>query len=367
VSEDTLHQVVKTNTNTHKSTTAQTTLKAKCIKLGIDVHADSYRVVRQIDHATPQPAQKFTPQDFLVWARKQLDQAEVVHSCYEAGPFGYGLHRALSAMGIQNVVVRPQDWDELGKGVKTDKTDALALVQRLDRYAQGNTKQLAVIRVPTPEQELARSQSRQREQLLAHRLRLEAQGRSLLLFNDVRIKGPWWKPAPWQRLERQAPTGVLELLVVIRDLLLAVQRQLETATRRLEKAATVQPRGVGALTSQVLEREILSWDRFKNRRQVASLTGMCPGVRISGKSQRSGPITKHGNRRLRTALIELAWRWVRFQGDYKPVKRWWPVLSSRQASAASKKKAIVAVGRRLAIDLWRLNTGRTTAEKLGLH
>jgi transposase len=241
------------------------------------------------------------------------------------------------------------------------------LVQRLDRYAQGNTKQLAVIRVPTPEQELARSQSRQREQLLAHRLRWEAQGRSLLLFNDVRIKGPWWKPAPWQRLERQAPTGVLELLVVIRDLLLAVQRQLETATRRLEKAATVQPRGVGALTSQVLEREILSWDRFKNRRQVASLTGMCPGVRISGKSQRSGPITKHGNRRLRTALIELAWRWVRFQGDYKPVKRWWPVLSSRQASAASKKKAIVAVGRRLAIDLWRLNTGRTTAEKLGLH
>ena len=368
MSEPTLHQIaVKTNTNTHRSTTTRTALKSKCIKLGIDVHADSYRVVRQIDHATPQPAQKFTPKDFLIWAAKQLEQAEAVHSCYEAGPLGYGLHRALTAMGIHNIVVRPQDWDELGKGVKTDKTDALALVQRLDRYVQGNRKQLAVIRVPTLEQELARSQSRQREQLMAHRLRFEAQGRSLLLFNGVQVKGRWWKQPQWRQLELRTPTGVLELLVVIRDLLLAVQRQLEAATTRLEKAATVQPRGVGALTSQVLEREILSWDRFKNRRQVASLTGMCPGVRASGNRQRSGPITKHGNRRLRTALIELAWRCLRYQSNYKPVQRWWPVLASRQASSASKKKAIVAVGRRLAIDLWRLNTGRTTAEKLGLR
>lgn len=197
----------KTHTNTHERTTSQTAVKAKCIKLGIDVHADSYRVVRQMDHATPQPAQKFTPKDFLVWARKQLDQAETVHSCYEAGPLGYGLHRTLTAMGIHNVVVRPQNWDELGKGVKTDKTDALALAQRLDRYVQGNTKQLAVIRVPTPEQELARSQSRQREQLMAHRLRFEAQGRSLLLFNGMQIKGPWWKARPWEKLEVQAPPG----------------------------------------------------------------------------------------------------------------------------------------------------------------
>jgi len=202
---------------------------------------------------------------------------------------------------------------------------------------------------------------------MAHRLRLEAQGRSLLLFNGMQIKGPWWNARPWKELEVQALPGVFELLVVIRDLLLAVQVQLEAATGRLEKAATAQPRGVGALTSQVLEREILSWDRFQNRRQVASLTGMCPRVHASGERHRSGSMTKHGNRRLRTALIELAWRWVRYQPDYKPVQRWWPVLASRQASSASRKKAIVAIGRRLAIDLWRLNTGRTTAEKLGLR
>src|SRR5262245_53668233 len=156
-------------------------------------------------------------------------------------------------MGIHNVVVRPQNWDELHRGVKTDKTDALALVQRLDRYVQGNKKALAVITVPTPEQELARSQSRQREQLLAHRIRLEAQGRSLLLFNGLRI-GTWWRPAAWEQVSVQAPAGVLELLQVLRGLLLAVQDQLDLGTARLEQAATQQPRGVGALTSQVLER-----------------------------------------------------------------------------------------------------------------
>ena len=181
-------------------------------------------------------------------------------------------------MGIHNVVIRPQNWDELKRGVKTDKTDALALVQRLDRYVQGNQKALAVIRVPTPEQELARSQSRQREQLLSHRLRFEAQGRSLLLFNGLRIKGPWWKESLWEEVIQQAPPAILKLLQVLRNLLLAVQEQLKLATARLEQNATPQPFGVGALTSQVLEREILTWNRFKNRRQVASLTGMCPGV-----------------------------------------------------------------------------------------
>src|ERR1041385_8505551 len=194
----------KPNTDTHTNNNqAEACKQYRQIKLGVDVHADSYRVVRQIDSATPQPAQKFTPAEFLKFARKQVSLAEEVHCCYEAGPFGYGLHRELLKMGIHNVVVRPQNWDELGRGVKTDKTDALALVQRLDRYVQGNKKALAIVCVPTPEQELARSQSRQREQLLSHRLRFEAQGRSLLLFNGVRVKGRWWKDSPWNELQFQ--------------------------------------------------------------------------------------------------------------------------------------------------------------------
>ena len=347
--------------------TSHIVTKAKRIKLGIDVHADSYRVVRQIDDSTPQPAQKFTPDGFLSWAKKQLDQAEEVHSCYEAGPLGYSLHRALEAMGIRNIVIRPQNWDEFKRGVKTDQTDALALVQRLDRYVQGNRHALAVVCVPTPAQELTRAQSRQREQLLAHRLRFEAQGRSLLLFHGLRVKGRWWQAAQWQSLCHKLSAASIELLTVTRNLLLAVHAQTEAATERLEAAATPQPRGVGALTSQVLEREILDWHRFKNRRQVASLTGLCPGVRSSGNKLHTGPITKHGNPRLRKALIELAWRCVRFQPEYPPLQKWRMVLASPKTTGGAKQKAIVAIGRRLAIDLWRLNTGRTTAAQLGLQ
>jgi transposase len=148
--------------NTHIVNQTQNTKKFTLIKLGVDVHADSYRVVRQIDSATPQPAQKMSASQFLKFVQKQLALAEQVYSCYEAGPFGYVLHRQLLKLGVHNVVVRPQNWDELGRGVKTDKTDALALVQRLDRYVSGNHKALAVICVPTEAQEQERAFSRHR-------------------------------------------------------------------------------------------------------------------------------------------------------------------------------------------------------------
>ncbi len=82
------------------------------LKLGLDVHADTIVVVRILDHSAPQPAQKFTPAKFLEWIKTQLPLAEAVHSCYEAGPFGYGLHRDLVALGMHNVVVQPVCLDE---------------------------------------------------------------------------------------------------------------------------------------------------------------------------------------------------------------------------------------------------------------
>jgi transposase len=78
-------------------------------------------------------------------------------------------------------------------------------------------------------------------------------------------------------------------------------------------------------------------------------------------------VTKHGNPRLRAALVELAWRLVRFQPNYKPVRKWKRVLhNGAVATGAARKKAIVAVARQLAIDLWRIRTGRCKAPALGL-
>jgi transposase len=355
----------KTHTNTHAVTEARTGAKFSQIKLGVDVHADSYRVVRQIDSATPQPAQKMSPEQFLKFAARQLLLAEQVYCCYEAGPFGYSLHRRLLEMGLKNVVIRPQNWDELGRGVKTDKTDALALVQRLDRYVQGNQKALAVIRVPTLEEEQQRVESRHREQLQKDRQTHEAQGRSLLLYQGYRIRGQWWKEAAWQGLKKELPSWLGEVLANLRVLILSADRLLEEVSDKMERQARPQPKGFGLLTSEVLRREVLDWHRFSNRRQVASLTGMCPGVRASGLKSVSGSITKHGNPRLRRALVELAWRVVRYQPRYGPVLRWKAVLQERQ-NRGGRKKAIIAIGRRLAIDLWRVETGRSTARDLQL-
>jgi hypothetical protein len=123
------------------------------IKLGIDVHLDRYVVVRQIDGGAPQPPQRFSPTQFLAWAKKQTALARQVYSCYEAGPFGYRLHRQLKDLGITNYVIRPRDWDEYGKKVKTDKRDAKQMVLNLDRYVAGNAEAFCVVRVPTEAEE----------------------------------------------------------------------------------------------------------------------------------------------------------------------------------------------------------------------
>lgn len=124
---------------------------------------------------------------------------------------------------------------------------------------------------------------------------------------------------------------------------------------------------MGALTSVLIDREIGNWNRFKNRRQVGSYTGLCPGEHSSGNTRMQSCVTKHGNPRLRAALVELAWRLVRFQPNYKPVVKWKRILSKGAlATGAARKKAIVAVARQLAVDLWRVRTGRVQGETLGL-
>jgi transposase len=76
------------------------------------------------------------------------------------------------------------------------------------------------------------------------------------------------------------------------------------------------------MTSVMIDREIGDWKRFGNRRQIGSYTGLCPGEYSSGNTRLQSCVTKHGNPRLRAALVELAWRLVRFQPDYKPVRKW---------------------------------------------
>ena len=137
--------------------------------------------------------------------------------------------------------------------------------------------------------------------------------------------------------------------------------------RRKPCSDAARPKGLGGLSYEVIQREIGDWQRFANRRQVGSYTGLCGGISSSGASHRLLPITKHGNVRLRTALIELAWRLVIWQRDCKLVAKWRPVLGNPKATKAKRKKAIVAMARQLAVDLWRWRTGRVQPAELGWH
>ena len=340
--------------------------KLRTIKLGLDVHADTIVVVRILDHSAPQPAQKFAPAKFLEWVQTQLALAEQVHSCYEAGPVGYGLHRKLVQMGVHNLVVQPVCLDQHHKGVNHDQSDAKELATRLDRYVAGNTHALARVRVPTPEEEQKRIESRQREQLKREVQRVAAQGRSLLLTQGHREKKGWWEPKRWEKLQLKLPVWLAERLEVFRRVLAHLTLELEGVTVAVEAAAPdLRPKGLGRLTYEVVEREVGDWKRFANRRQVGSYTGLCGGVSASGPSTHLLPITKHGNVRLRTALIELAWRLVLWQPESHLVKKWWPVLGSHRATKAAKKKAIVALARQMAVDLWRWRTGRIQPQDLG--
>jgi len=340
--------------------------KHQTIKLGLDVHADTIVVVRILDHNTPQPAQKFSPVKFREWVKTQVGLAEAVHSCYEAGPFGYGLHRDLAQLGVKNVVVQPVCLDERHTRVNHDKSDAKELAQRLDRYVCGNHDALATVRVPTPAEEQKRIESRQREQLKREVQRLAAQGRSLLLTQGHREKKGWWLERRWLELHARLPGWLVERLEVFRRLLATLTEELDQATRALETAApSVRPKGLGGLTFAVMEREVGDWGRFTNRRQVGSYTGLCGGVSSSGNSHCLLPITKHGNVRLRTALVELAWRMVLWQPDCPLVKKWQGVLGNVRATRAARKKAVVAIARQLAVDVWRWRTGRAQPADLG--
>ena len=357
----------KTSAPKQAAARAKGSVKAKHIKLGIDVHLDRYVVVRMLDGGTPQPAQRFSPDEFLLWVAKQIRLAEQVFTCYEAGPFGYSLHRKLEKMGVTNYVVRPRDWDEYGKSVKTDKRDAKQLALHLDRYINGNEDAFCVVRVPTAEQEQERSISRQRESFQREKLRLAAQGRSHALYYGEHIQGEWWREGVWKSSAAQLPAIVVKLLEPLRRLIDTLEAELKVRTQEVQAAAPEQlPVGLGKLTSEILEREVADWNRFKNRRQVASYTGLCPREDSSSERRFQGSINKHGNRRLRPVLVECLWRLSVFQPEYRVVKKWRPQLLNPKTSKPRRKKIIVAMARAFAVDWWRVRTGRCQAQDLGL-
>jgi transposase len=351
------------NESNHTTTTVQN--KGLC-KLGIDTHAHTIMVCRQLEGMTPQPPQRFATDKFLPWVKKQIEQGYQVISCYEAGPTGFWLHRKLTALGVTNYVICPTRLDSRGKGVNTDKTDALELVARLDRYVAGNRKAFSVVQVPTVQKEGQRVVTRQREQLRRKRLSFAAQGRMLMLSQGYRQSNSWWKKSSWEKLSPELPEWMVNSLEVLVRVIEMLNQELKALDKQIvEQAPRSRPVGMGALTHEILEREIKDWKHFSSQRKIGSYSGLTGGVSSSGERHADLSVTKAGNPRVSCCVVECAWRMLFKQPGYWLVKKWREVLLNPKVHSRRRKQAIVAFARQLLVDIWKWKTGRTTPEQLG--
>jgi transposase len=353
------------NNNEQSTTTSPRKSKGLC-KLGLDTHAKTFMVSRQLEGMNPQPPQRFAPDKLLGWVAKLVAEGYEVISCYEAGPTGYWLHRELQRLGATNYVVCPTRLDSRGKGVNTDKTDALELLVRLDRFVAGNKKAFSVVQVPSVEQERKRQLSRQRQQLRDKRLSFAAQGRMLLLSQGYRQSNSWWKKSQWEPLQESLPQWLVPRLAVWVRLIEGLNEEIKGLEKTIqEQAPKSLPLGMGQLTHEILDREVKDWKQFKNRRQIGSYSGLTGGVSSSGEQHADLSVTKAGNRRLSSCLVECAWRLLLKQPKYWLVKKWGAVLLNPKVHTRRRKQAIVAFARQLLVDIWKWKTGKTTPEQLG--
>jgi transposase len=298
-----------------------------------------------------------------------------VVSCYEAGRDGFWLHRVLTRDGVENMVVDSSSIEvkRRARRAKSDGLDVAKLLVMLVRHDLGERGVWSVVRVPSREAEDARQLPRELRTLTKERTRTTNRMKGLLASQGVRVAGTRQLTAQWLqsvRLEDGTPLGPrlrqrLERDCALLEHLDARRRELEaerrgavdgdgaTAMKKIERLARLK--GIGEASSWVLVREVFGWRQFQNRRQVAALAGLTPTPYQSGDSTREQGITKAGNRHVRQVAIELAWNWLRYQ-PASGLAQWF----QRRFAAAGRraqKVGIVAVARRLLIDLWRYLEG----------
>ena len=349
-----------------KELKTQNRAKAKRILVASDAHLRGYQVARKIDNGAVGAVSSLrTEAEVLLFAEKQLGQAEEVIFVYEAGPLGYTLYRQLSKRGIQCYVCAADSSQQKKTRRKNNSIDTRNLVSNLASYLDGNREALQLVRVPSEEQEQLRLESRQQDQLVQERKRIGAIGNSLLLSQGYGSWKNWWRPKTFARLCQLLPPWLQQWLLVWVDILRKLDEKIQAAKAALaQRYSGPRPKGAGATSLVQLQAELLDWNLYPNRRKIGCASGMVPSEWSTGDNQRRGSITKVGIPAVRRIIIQMVWRIILFQAQYHALRKWREVLAGKNRSL--KKKAVVAIGRQLIVDLWRLHTGRARAEQLGL-
>jgi transposase len=299
----------------------------------------------------------------------------------EAGLDGFWVHRVLQNERIESHVVDPASiaTSRRRRRAKTDKIDGEALLRALLAYKRGEPRVCAMVKAPTPEEEDHRRLCRERKVLIAERVGHVNRIKGLLFSQGVFGYEPLRRDRR-QRLDelttgdgRPLPTHLktqisreldrLELVLdqiklaeAERDALLAAQQTAAPASagRMLLDFKGIGPEFAAALWLEGLFRH------FDNRRQLASYAGLAPTPWQSGSVDREQGVSKAGNPRLRTTLIQLAWLWLRHQ-PRSALALWFKERVSRDGGRM-KKTAIVALARKLLVALWKYVTSGVVIE-----
>jgi len=311
----------------------------------------------------------------LAKQRFGLPETAPVTSCYEAGRDGFWLARYLEKTGVKNYVVDSSsiEVNRKARRAKTDQLDVESLLRLLIRHHNGERKVWNVVRVPSPNEEDNRQLHRELSTLKKERTRTINRIKGLLISQGVRLKrldlsgkaldavrmwdGSSLQPGLKKHLMRQ-----WEQLVFLKQQIRRLEDERRSDLKESKEEAVEQMRqlttlrSIGPNRAWLLVREFYGWRDFKNRRQVGSLSGLAPSPYNSGDSQRDQGISKAGNRYVRGAAVELAWSWIRFQPKSKLTQ--WFMTRFHSGGKRVRKIGIVALARRLLIELWRfLKTG----------
>ena len=298
---------------------------------------------------------------------------------FEAGRDGFWLARWLRAHGIEAHVIHPTSVavSREHRRAKTDRLDTGLLRRAFLGWLRGEPDHCSMVAIPTLEEEDAKRPSRERESLIGERTRIINRMRGCLARLGIRSFRPTLRTAPGRLETLRTPEGVTlppnTLAELRRDMarLRFVTGQIteieQARLERLRQAPAERPHamvrllarviGVGIETADMLVHEVLSRD-LRDRRAVARYAGLTGSPEESGARRREKGLAKAGNARVRRGMIQLAWRFLRFQ-EASGLAAWYRARTA-DARGGTRKTMIVALARKLLIALWRLvTTGET--------
>jgi transposase len=244
------------------------------------------------------------------------------------------------------------------------------MLRVLVTWLAGDRQVCSMVRVPTPDEEDAKRPHREREQLVHDKQRIENRIEALLFTQGIRGRPslrswerdvaalrtgdgralPPLLQAELNRLRRRLVL-VLELIRELEDNRARAMEEAEVADKMIGKITALQRiRGIGENFAAVLALEVF-YRSFDNRRQLASYVGITPIPYQSGGMDRDRSISRAGNPRARTTMVQLAWLWLRYQPDSALAIWFRERVGTLQGR--TRRIAIVAMARKLLIALWR--------------